>query len=216
MLIECLGDVDASEYVIQVTQWETFECETVPDGTITTAGAGKGFCFHTQSSFAPQELDEEQPGSEDVSVDQHSPTRRPSSLRNSFRGESGRFARQESNASQRPMRRPSHRVRLNSAASDHNVNSVVEDPHLVAAVDLWETDEVCHNIAREGFFMVPGYDGSAIVTEGCPGEFLPTDVPPERPGHFRHRTFDAALLQSYNLDVETETIRERLHGYVRP
>jgi hypothetical protein len=89
---------------------------------------------------------------------------------------------------------------------------VNEDPHL-STDDLWDTDNVAHNVTREGLYMSQG-GGGYVVTEGCPGEIFET--PRERPGHFHRRTIDASMFQIYNLDIETDTIKERLHGYVRP
>lgn len=221
-LIETLGDADPSNYNIQVTQWETFDFE--PNEGDDAKSLGKGFCFHTQPSILSQGGDEEQ------SAPHEPPPRGPSarkSLRDLFRGTSHLSENEPelSPGTEPHPRRPSTRrtQTLSWALSDHDFAAIYdEEPHL-ATHDLWEIDEVCHNVAREGYFMTPDNAGGgcrgATITEGCPLQILQeADTPTETtPGHRRrHHTFDAAQLESYNLEIETETIRHRLHGYVRP
>jgi hypothetical protein len=181
VLVECLGDeLDPSEYVIQVSQWETFAFRDGKDDEDDR----QGYCFHAPSpSLAPEDDDvrDEEAGDRSDQVGMR-PSRELSPRRSTL---------------ELPQESPLH----------------YEDPHM-STDDLWDTDNVAHNVTREGLFM----GGGKVVTEGCPGEIPASDTgtPRERPGHFHRRTIDASTLMTYNLDIETETIKERLHGYVRP
>ena len=196
-------ELDPNEYAIQVSEWETFSFQKDLEQQNSGTDKERGYCFHSHTNL-PDEIEDDEKEGETNNED--------------------RFVT--------PNRKILNRAKSNASAAE----SVHEDPHLETK-DLWETDDFCHYVAREGYYQTPfATDGSTTVTveEGC-HQVTPNhrrtdssssqiqnrqqDQPStnqnisRRGQHNRSHTFDARLLDSYN--IETYTIKERLHGYVR-
>jgi hypothetical protein len=202
--------LDSDDFAIQVSEWETFSFQGDVEQPNGERSSEKGYYFHTPSFPA----DKPQVIKDQVADDDQT------------KGVA-------SNEAKEIQTLTSNRNILNRSKSNASaVESVHEDPCLKCR-DLWETDEECHHLAREGFYQTPtAKDGTTIVTveEGCqlstnrsrtnssshvhnqPQYADASHYPSRR--HRRTHTFDASLLDSYNF--ETETIKNRLHGYVRP
>ncbi|CAB9510410.1 regulated potassium-efflux system protein KefC [Seminavis robusta] len=90
-----------------------------------------------------------------------------------------------------------------------------EGPSL-SQVDLWEVDNGCHDACREGYVQSPDCKGWGVqnITEGPDVEEV---ARPRSRRHLRAVSFDASLLTAHETerDLETNVIRDRLHGYVR-
>mmetsp|Transcript_30086 Transcript_30086/g.56448 ORF Transcript_30086/g.56448 Transcript_30086/m.56448 type:complete len:314 (+) Transcript_30086:2-943(+) len=196
--------LDPTEYAIQVTEWETFafnhDVEESKDGEFNEE---TGYYFHM--------------------------TPHKSANIGSVDGQNVEDKNEKSSMVQSPSvthvnKKMFNRSKSNASAAD----SVHEDPCLTGR-DLWDTDAECHHLAREGYYQAPtATDGSTTVNveEGChhrrrldsghhyEGHGTPSETPQGRNHHKRSHTFDASLLDSY--DLETYTIKERLHGWVRP
>jgi hypothetical protein len=93
----------------------------------------------------------------------------------------------------------------------------VEDPHL-SSCDLWEEDVIAHEAARQGFVMAPdaGGHGGYEVVGGFAADPLTCSHHNHRRAYSTNTIDTAAFSATAAKELETEMLRERLHGYVRP
>ena len=286
-------EASSLDYKIQVSQWKAFSFEDAtshqpvsddleqqqpitavkPESirrTTSQASRRDQYSFHLPQSMSFETDDFERPiinadGNVGIRGD-HSTTARGHHRRAS----SGSLFRRFSSFGSTASNHVSNQTQQGNGEDDHHHERVKEDPYL-SVDDLWETDEICHNAARDGYILSPEQDGSLYshhvnVTEGCrnihAGDHYylsstnrtgherdevrlpsPSPSPPQQQqqqqqqtlhqsgNRRRHNTFDASALHSYNVvrsnnssnyqiqqqhDIETFTIKERLHGYVRP
>jgi hypothetical protein len=287
---------DRDKFAIQVSEWQTFsfEQQDPEKGAIGSSKEEKAYCFHSSiqkddtvddndvGDGIPETIDAVKP-----------PSWKPSLLRSKSNASSGetsttpkpKLFRAVSNASSTGEGKGHHRTmsrghRRNTSTAGSIIHAV-EDP-VLSGLDLWETDEGCHDLARAGYYQTPKCDGTVQIEEGCTGgvdvngrgkhpranssfrfndvgidvseggnrsransSIRFTDVEEELSGsgseegvvvegednsrslprprriHQRSVTFDASQLavNAHNdplRDLETDKIRERLHGYVRP
>ena len=87
---------------------------------------------------------------------------------------------------------------------------------LLSSRDLWDEDSGVHECTRDGYFMTPNEIGVFDVSGG--DHSVPAG---DSDGEFsglrkRCNSFDPSQLSCYNTHLETNTIKERLHGWVRP
>ena len=85
---------------------------------------------------------------------------------------------------------------------------------LLSSRDLWDEDRGVHECTREGYYMTPNEIGVYDVSGGdqsVPGASTQFTALRER-----RNSFDPSQLSSYDTQLETNTIKERLHGWVRP
>ena len=194
-LSQCLKSDSSSDYVIQVSQWQTF----VVKNSTEEANRQRFYSFHTHS-----EMDQIEQENDD--------TAKPNSKRSLQSSTKSRHRRNHSHFSI-----SSTKSRHRRSRSHISTNSALEDegPTLSCA-DLWELDNACHDATREGFILSPdshGYGGHNI-TAGLGRELRRS----RSARHQRAVSFDASLLIAQENDereMETKAIRDRLHGYVR-
>jgi hypothetical protein len=124
-------------------------------------------------------------------------------------------------SSHRAPSRPFRLSRLRFNGSAVSADTAFEDPCLDGN-DMWNTDSDAHMATRSGFFMSRGPEGPATVTGGCPGDIPTPDTPQHSAETVRRRStihrsgISPQTLQSCNEDIEADTIKGRLRGYVRP
>jgi hypothetical protein len=219
-LVDCLGNAKEEDYLIQVSQWETFVFAGSQMDSVAL-GPGASRRGETAYRFVTPQIDVTPPTIDEATSREEAP------LSISDDEELGRgsiaFTRQRTFSFGQQQGRTGSFSMGNS--SDADVTN--EEPKLDQ--DLWDVDDIAHNLTRAGFFMSPLDDtGTQVVTEGCPGEI---NEEPQRPGHrytnshgrqnarhrrVQHHSFDSALLNDFNRDIEAATIKDRLHGYIRP
>jgi hypothetical protein len=222
------AELDSDEYAIQVSEWEAFSFQDDVEQNIGK-DTQKGYFFHSHGVLPEEEQGEDEQKETETTNGEQLVTPIGKPLKPNLNRAKSHASAVESASSNK------HILHLRSKSNVSIIGSFHEDPHLTTR-DLWETDEACHYIAREGYYQTPtAADGSTNVTieEGChhatmnhhgadpssqwhfhQAETAADQDPSRRTRHDRSHTFDARLLHSYNL--ETHTIKERLHGYVRP
>jgi hypothetical protein len=176
---------DPDEYVIQVSQWETF----IEDRSFSeNAGQSNRNRFYTFNSF--HKLGDHK----GERVDE-------SSIMGSTRTVGG------------DLPKPQRHRRNVSFQDVPDLDPVGDGPYL-SSEDLWEKDDASRQATREGYSVSPDWHeyGGQNMTEGL-GEVEPTGMGHRRRANSLNP--GDLLSQRPGRDGKTSVIKDRLNGYVR-